>query len=367
MLSQRSVNRWDLDLWELYKLTQDSMIGLLSAQIFKHAGLWNGCIADDSSFHEFFKMLRKAYMWRENPYHNEVHACDVLQATNWVCATAGFEKLIERDDYFAMLFTAVVHDVGHTGRNNVFHTKTSHEMALRYNDKSILENMHVAIAYGFMFSNPAANLMKHMDVERFNGIRVRTISMVLSTDMSTHFAKLGQLKAQKSGGTFPDKSKPEHKHLLMDLIVHACDVSNPARKTSIYVPWTGRIIEEFFTVGDLEKAAGLPPSMFMDRNATNIAKCQTGFIDFIVSPLYQALEEVFPTMEETTYWLKSNKEFWATRVDQMEEQMKNLDNTMPVVPQEWLAEHTKHVANMDHNLGARQIGKRDSKGDARDD
>ena len=51
-------------------------------------------------------------------------------------------------------------------------------MALRYNDKSILENMHVAIAYGFMFSNPAANLMKHMDVERFNGIRVRTISMV---------------------------------------------------------------------------------------------------------------------------------------------------------------------------------------------
>ena len=37
------------------------------------------------------------------------------------------------------------------------------------------------------------------------------------------------------------------------------------------------------------------------------------------------------------------------------------------VPQEWLAEHTKHVANMDHNLGARQIGKRDSKGDARDD
>ena len=30
-----------------------------------------------------------------------------------------FEKLIERDDYFAMLFTAVVHDVGHTGRNNV--------------------------------------------------------------------------------------------------------------------------------------------------------------------------------------------------------------------------------------------------------
>ena len=40
------------------------------------------------------------------------------------------------------------------------------------------------------------------------------------------------LKVDRCRRHFPDKSKPEHKHLLMDLIVHACDVSNPARKTS---------------------------------------------------------------------------------------------------------------------------------------
>ena len=42
---------------------------------------------------------------------------------------------------------AAIHDVGQPGVNNVFYVKTRHPVAIRYNDKSVLENMHLAITY----------------------------------------------------------------------------------------------------------------------------------------------------------------------------------------------------------------------------
>ena len=38
-------------------------------------------------------------------------------------------------------------------------------------------------------------------------------------------------------------------------------------------------------------------SMFMDRNTTNIAKCQIGFIDILVFPLYSALSGLLKKIE----------------------------------------------------------------------
>ena len=35
--------------------------------------------------------------------------------------------------------------------------------------------------------------------------------------------------------------------------------------------------------------AGLPVSKFFDRDAPNVPRCQVGFINFIVSPLYTEL------------------------------------------------------------------------------
>jgi len=51
-------------------------------------------------------------------------------------------------------------------------------------------------------------------------------------------------------------------------------------------------MEEFYDQGDSEKAAGLPVSKFFDREAPNVPRCQVGFINFIVMPLYTVLVDL---------------------------------------------------------------------------
>ena len=64
--------------------------------------------------------------------------------------------------------------------------------------------------------------------------------------------------------------------------------------------------------GDQEKGKGLPVSMFMDRTNTVIPKCQVGFIDYIVTPLYEVWDQYMN--EDGSYEafsnLAKNREYW---------------------------------------------------------
>merc|ERR1719201_2580872 len=126
--------------------------------------------------------------------------------------------------------------------------------------------MHISIAYSLCFEDENANIFKSLPRDKFDAIRASTILLVLATDMTQHFAKLGKLKARlqtcKDNQTqFPEAGKKEDKELLMENIIHACDISNPAQRTSI-------------------------------------AKMQIGFISFVVTPLYTALGDVIDMAAE---------------------------------------------------------------------
>ena len=81
-----------------------------------------------------------------NPYHNEVHAADILQTTHTMLQMIQQQKQYQHAsnarpifhvttiEQFALLLTAVVHDVEHTGKNNAFEVNTQSEVALVYND-----------------------------------------------------------------------------------------------------------------------------------------------------------------------------------------------------------------------------------------
>ena len=72
-------------------------------------------------------------------------------------------------------------------------------------------------------------------------------------------------------------------------MVHLADISNPTKMWPLVLKWTDHLFIEFFNQGDQEKNRGLEISYLMNRETTNIARAQAGFIENLIQPSFQAL------------------------------------------------------------------------------
>jgi len=96
------------------------------------------------------------------------------------------------------------------------------------------------------------------------------------------------------------------------MLLHAADISNPAKNWEYYNLWTDRVMEEFYMQGDEELEKGMRVSDGYDRNnPTPAAKFQNGFIAFIVKPLYSALDKLsFLDMKVPLEHIEDNLMHW---------------------------------------------------------
>lgn len=250
---------------------------------------------------DYMIAVETGYIQR-NPYHNSLHAADVVQSfhcfISWFAAENAANNVVTSQDIFAGIFAAAVHDFEHPGVNNLFLTRIKHPIAIRYNDFSVLENHHVSSAFTLMMKMPNDPFASLSEAQYFS-VRKMMIQMILATDTSNHFSELSLFKtklhaAQTQGHDFPDNRYEDDKQILMNVLLHSADIGNPCRATAIYTKWISRVMEEFFRQGDLEREKNLPVSMFFDRENTSVAKCQLGFIDVLVLPLFTVLSTLIP-------------------------------------------------------------------------
>lgn len=88
----------------------------------------------------------------------------------------------------SLLIAGACHDYDHPGLNNAYLINKKHEIAIRYNDVSILENHHAASSFSF-FSNEKYNILKNFSSGDFKKFRKLMIECILETDMSRHFSE----------------------------------------------------------------------------------------------------------------------------------------------------------------------------------
>lgn len=91
---------------------------------------------------------------------------------------------------------------------------------------------------------------------------------------------------------YPRHVRSIDKSRALSFILHAADISHPAKRWDVHRQWTDRLVEEFFRQGDREKELGLTVSPLCDRNNTAVPDSQVGFINFIVSPTMQLVAEM---------------------------------------------------------------------------
>ncbi|KAG5839176.1 hypothetical protein ANANG_G00202190 [Anguilla anguilla] len=291
------MDTWNFQIFDLVDQTGGKtgrILSYVTYTLFQDMGLFQLFKIPVREFMAFFCALESGY--RDIPYHNRVHATDVLHAV-WYLTTRpipGFQQIhsehttgsdtdsdsgispgrvayassktcsIMDDSYgclawnvpalelMALFVAAAMHDYDHPGRTNAFLVATNAPQAVLYNDRSVLENHHAASAWNLYLSRPEFGFLSNLDHVEFKRFRFLVIEAILATDLKKHFDFLAEFN-----------SKARELHLK----------------------WTEGIVNEFYEQGDEEASLGLPISPFMDRSSPQLARLQESFITHIVGPL----------------------------------------------------------------------------------
>jgi hypothetical protein len=133
--------------------------------IFRKARLLEQFNIDEDKFLNFLTRVEEGYRSPGNSYHNNMHACDVLQSVNFILNNCGLAEypFLKQDqicqnnprqkfyflnrNYFyrfvgdigvlAALLAAIIHDYLHPGFTNQYLINSDNDLAITYNDQSV--------------------------------------------------------------------------------------------------------------------------------------------------------------------------------------------------------------------------------------
>ncbi|CAG6004126.1 unnamed protein product [Menidia menidia] len=324
------LNNWNFPIFRLVEDTHGKtgcILSQVSYRLFVDTGLFETFKIPIKEFINYFHALENGY--RDIPYHNRIHATDVLHAV-WYLTTQPVPGLptlvtengihtdstngitpratrflvsrmnsVQQEGYgslaglipglelMALYVAAAMHDYDHPGRTNAFLVATSAPQAVLYNDRSVLENHHAAAAWNLFMSRPEYNFLVNLEHVEFKRFRFLVIEAILATDLKKHFDFLTEFNAKvgDEGLSVIDWANENDRLLVCQMCIKLADVNGPLKCKELHLKWTEGIVNEFYEQGDEEANLGLPISPFMDRSAPQLAKLQESFITHIVGPL----------------------------------------------------------------------------------
>eukprot|EP00727_Mastigamoeba_balamuthi_P008579 m51a1_g4343 putative camp phosphodiesterase a (782) ;mRNA; f:193498-196223 len=292
-----------IDSWSFDVLSQGSCFQRVAAAALRKVGAAAVLSVDEDRMALFLAKVEG--MYRDNPYHNALHAADVTQATLYMVEHSGLG--LSAVDSACMVLAAVVHDVGHPGRNNQFQTAARTQLAMRYNDSSVLENYHAATAFELMRE---LGVLEKLGDDAYRQVRRKVIALILATDMSVHFQVVSEFRSRTAGcGGRGPVDDEDARLACMKMLIKMADASNCARPLNQMLVWAQMVHEEFLQQGDEERARGLQVSAHMDRGSASLARLQQNFLKFIRMPMFQAYAE-FQPIPEIMQNLHANEAYW---------------------------------------------------------
>ncbi|XP_041563054.1 cAMP-specific 3',5'-cyclic phosphodiesterase isoform X5 [Drosophila elegans] len=312
------LDTWGIQIFSIGEFSVNRPLTSVAYTIFQSRELLTSLMIPPKTFLNFMTTLEDHYV-KDNPFHNSLHAADVTQSTNVLLNTPALEGVFTPLEVGGALFAACIHDVDHPGLTNQFLVNSSSELALMYNDESVLENHHLAVAFKLL-QNQGCDIFCNMQKKQRQTLRKMVIDIVLSTDMSKHMSLLADLKTmvetKKVAGSgvllldnYTDRIQ------VLENLVHCADLSNPTKPLPLYKRWVALLMEEFFLQGDKERENGMDISPMCDRHNATIEKSQVGFIDYIVHPLWETWADlVHPDAQDILDTLEENRDYYQSMI-----------------------------------------------------
>ncbi|XP_030608391.1 cAMP-specific 3',5'-cyclic phosphodiesterase 4D isoform X2 [Archocentrus centrarchus] len=312
------IDRWGIDIFKVSEYSGSRPLTVTMYTIFQERDLLKSFKIPVNTFITFIMTLEDHYH-SDVAYHNNIHAADVVQSTNVLLSTPALEAVFTDLEILAALFASAIHDVDHPGVSNQFLINTNSELALMYNDLSVLENHHLAVGFKLL-QEDNCDIFQNLNKKQRQSLRKMVIDMVLATDMSKHMNLLADLKTMvetkkvTSLGVLLLDNYSDRIQVLQNM-VHCADLSNPTKPLELYRQWTDRIMVEFFTQGDREREKGMEISPMCDKHNASVEKNQVGFIDYIVHPLWETWADlVHPDAQDILDTLEDNREWYQSMI-----------------------------------------------------
>jgi len=210
----------------------------------------------------------------DNGFHNFEHASHVTMSTLKLLQRIASPDVKKKDweterDYFnytfgissdpltkfAVVFSALIHDVDHRGVSNFQLAKEKDPLALHYGNKSVLEQRSLDLAWSLLedFSfNELRECIYHTpdECERFRHL---TVNCVMATDIFDKELKAFRdnrwEKAFKSSKLSADSVDDWNRKatITIECIIQASDVSHTMQHWHVYQKWNECLFREMYT------------------------------------------------------------------------------------------------------------------------
>ncbi|KAL6755521.1 hypothetical protein V8C86DRAFT_217136 [Haematococcus lacustris] len=346
-----SASTWAFDAFHLTSATAGRPLSVLAYWLLQQSGLAAWAHLDHTKLARWLCRVEDGYC--ANPYHNRSHAADVVQTMHMLLTRGGLMPgYADHLTQLAAYLAAVCHDYQHIGRTNDWLVETQDELALRYNDRSPMENHHLAGAFSLL-KHPDLNFLQTMPKATYDRLRKLVIELVLGTDMKQHFSIMGSFTAMhraapamlqskrsaqaldrashavtpselsmascrptgdghcaKDAGKKLQPCSEQDKLLSLQMALKCSDLGHLAAPLPVHLAWVSRLEAEFFTQGDAERAHGLPISPLCDRTKQGITKSQVGFFDFVALPLFNNFTTRFTAAKPLLSGVMANYRHW---------------------------------------------------------
>lgn len=274
----------------------------------------------NETFYKFLDAISHTYH-SDVPYHNWAHAVDVTQFITYQIKIAKLETKFTKIELLALLVAGICHDASHEGFSNVFNIKAETPLGILFKNQSVMEIHHCCVAIEIL-SKEECNIFDSLDSAKTKEVWNLLIKFILTTDMVKLNDLLDQAQNVLDQGPI-DYKNPDHRALLMEMLLKCADLSNVSRPFEIANKWCNALCEEFFRQGDLEKTNGMEfTSPLNDRAHLDKPKSQIGFYTYVCLPVFKTAARAVPALSVNADQVSSNLAIWKKEFEKEQAEKK---------------------------------------------
>ena len=252
---------------------------------------------------------------------NFARAVSVMHSLYWMLRHSPFLSVFDDVGVLALMFSALIQRVDRRGKTSSFEVKTRSILALRYNDRSVLENHSCSVGFSLL-QKEGLNFLCGMDAQEFLMMKELAIDFVLMNDPSNHLSLRHSLKtawASHPLEEFSHQKSEERFRLLCASALFAVSSTLQARPFEQAARWSDLARQELIDLAEFEERKGLPTTpAFGNLVRDPVAYFQeVVFLSLIAVPVFEDLNALLSdSLAPLLTHLRANLCSWETLLGQ---------------------------------------------------